>query len=148
MIKIILLWLLITFSFTPVFSQTQAELNKTACDNYKRADADLNRVYQQIFREYKADTLFLEKLKVAQRAWLSYRDAQIEALYPAPDPQLAYGSVHPMCRCEALKELTLRRRGELARWVKGVQEGEVCAGSIRMRETTGRFRRRVNPNKR
>ncbi|HEV7238285.1 MAG TPA: lysozyme inhibitor LprI family protein [Thermoanaerobaculia bacterium] len=125
--------LLLAFTSLSTLAQTQAEMDREACNEYKHADAELNRVYQQVIHEYKADGLFIEKLRGAQRAWLAYRDAQIEALYPARDPLHAYGSVHRMCHCQAMTELTLERTEVLRRWVMGVEEGDVCSGSIRIR---------------
>ncbi len=120
---------------TPGWAQTQAASDQDACGEYQRADKELNRVYRQVLVDYQADGRFIEKLKVAQRAWLPYRDAQLQALYPAREPQKAYGSVHKQCRCQAATELTLQRTEELRRWVMGVEEGDVCAGSIRVRGT-------------
>lgn len=132
---------------TSILAQTQAEIDRKACDEYRRADAELNRVYQQVLTEYKTDSLFVDKLRGAQRAWLRYRDAQLEALYPARDPQRAYGSVYPMCRCQALTALTLERTEVLRRWIMGVEEGDVCSGSIRISGYTGTLKRRSKPNK-
>lgn len=114
-------------------AQTQAELNREACAQYKVADDELNKTYAQILNEYKADAAFVASLRAAQRAWVAYRDAQLEALYPGPNKSLTYGSAHPMCRCYALAEMTRERTAGLRRWVEGVEEGDVCAGSIKMR---------------
>ncbi len=35
------------------------------------------------------------KIKTAQNAWLSWRDAYMDAMYPAKDKQFEYGSVYP-----------------------------------------------------
>jgi uncharacterized protein YecT (DUF1311 family) len=138
--------LIIDFIPLPAFAQTQAEMDRQACGEYEKTDADLNRVYRQVLGEYKADAVFVERFRGAQRAWLAYRDAQLGALYPARDPQRAYGSVHRMCRCQALTELTLERTEVLRRWIKGVEEGDVCSGSIRIRGYTGELQRRAKPN--
>ena len=138
--------LLIAITSLTTHAQTQAEIDREACRVYQKNDAELNRVYQQVLSEYKADGLFVGKLRGAQRAWLTYRAAQLEALYPARDPQRAYGSVNRMCRCQALTELTLQRTEELRRWVMGVEAGDVCAGSIRIRGYTGGLQRRAKPN--
>ena len=135
----------VAFASASALAQTQAEMDREACDEYKRADAELNRVYQQVVSEYRAEGLFVEKLRGAQRAWLVYRDAQLEVLYPARDPQRAYGDVHRMCRCQALTELTLERTEALRRWVAGVEAGDVCAGSVRIRDYTGASRRGGEP---
>jgi uncharacterized protein YecT (DUF1311 family) len=132
--RIILLVLTLASAFTVTMAQTQTELNKRACDNYKAVDAEMNKVYQQILKEYRADNLFIQKLKAAQRAWLTYRDAQLEALYPAADTQVEYGSIYPACRCNALQEITSERTKVLRRWTEGVKEGDTCSGSIKVKE--------------
>ncbi len=124
--------LLLLFSMT-VFAQTQAEMNQQACDAYKRADVELNTVYQRVLTEYKGDALFVRKMKAAQHAWIAYRDAHLESVYPADDPRFAYGSVYPMCRCVELTEMTKKRTELLRRWLTGEKDGEVCAGSIKRR---------------
>ena len=125
--------LLLPLLLTVAVAQTQAEMNDQACNAYKNADAEMNSAYQRILREYKNDTLFVRKMRAAQRAWVLYRDADLESVYPAADPRFEYGSVYPMCRCTVLTEITKRRTNELRRWVKGEPEGEVCAGSVKMR---------------
>ena len=123
--------LLILLASANSFAQTQAELNRDACATYKNADAEMNRTYKQVLDKYQRDTVFIEKLKAAQRAWIKFRDADLESLYPERGTHSAYGSVNPMCLCVALSELTKERTKSLKRWVDGVEEGDVCAGSIR-----------------
>ena len=122
-----------------VAAQSQVELDRQACDEHKKADAELNRVYQQVLAEYKTDAIFIAKLRGAQRAWITYRDAQLAALYPAPVPQRAYGSVFRMCYCQAKTELTLERTEVLRRWIMGLEAGDVCSGSIKIRDYTGKL---------
>jgi len=50
--------------------QTQREMNRQACDEYKKADAELNRVYRQTLSQYGGDVLFIRKARAAQRAWM------------------------------------------------------------------------------
>ncbi|HZS08268.1 MAG TPA: lysozyme inhibitor LprI family protein [Blastocatellia bacterium] len=112
--------------------QTQGEMNDEACGKYKKADAELNRIYNRILREYANDRIFLRKLKAAQRAWVIFRDAHLESIYPDPDPH-TYGSVNPMCRCTVLSELTNERVKTLKAWLDGIEEGDVCAGNVRIK---------------
>ena len=115
-----------------VSGQTQGEMEQEACDGSKRADADLNREYQQLLHQYRDDVRFIRNARRAQRAWIAYRDAQLALLYPYAERRGFYGSVYPMCRCMAVLELTKKRVEELRRWVDGVEEGDVCSGSIRI----------------
>jgi uncharacterized protein YecT (DUF1311 family) len=112
-------------------AQTQTQMNQDACAVFERADTELNAVYRHILAAYEQAPQFTEKLTKAQRAWVAFRDAHLEAVYPDPDKQAAYGSAYAMCRCFVLAELTKRRVDELKQWLNGVPEGEVCGGSIR-----------------
>ena len=97
------------------------------------SESRLNQVYNEVLHLYRDNPVFTEKLKAAQRQWHAYRDAHIEALYPAPDKMSAYGSVYPSCLGNEKERLALRRIEELMRWVEGHPEGDVCGGSIRAR---------------
>lgn len=126
-------WFLLAafISASDIRAQTQAEMNKDACGKFAQADAELNSVYQRVLTEYAAETRFTDKLEAAQRAWITFRDAHLEALYPQADKQQEYGSVYPMCRCFALTEITKRRVDELKPWLNGLLEGESCRGSVK-----------------
>lgn len=107
-------------------AQTQLDLNQCYCDEYQRADADLNKVYQKLLSVNAREQEFTEKLKTAQRAWIVFRDAQLESLYPATtDPRAQYGSVYPMCYCLAQKEMTVQRADQLKRMLNS-KEGDAC----------------------
>ena len=122
-------------SATGSHAETQVQMNQDACAVFAQADGELNAVYRRILAEYPTAPQFTDKLKNAQRAWVAFRDAHLEAVYPAPDKQAEYGSAYPLCRCVALAELTRVRVEELKGWLNGVPEGEVCRGSIRPRAT-------------
>ena len=139
-LKIVSVTLILFFSFPLVLPQqrktskgdpcskamTQASLNSCFCERAQKADAQLNDVYQQLLKKNASDTNFIEKLKISERAWVAFRDAQLEAIYPDPDPRAAYGTVFTMCECMAREELTMDRVKQLRRMLKSV-EGDVCA---------------------
>lgn len=114
-------------------AQTQAEMNDGACAKYKKADAEMNAVYLQVLNKYKSQTAFVSKFKAAQRAWVAFRDAHLESLYPEPNKLQAYGSVNPVCRCGVLTELTAERTKQLKQWLNGAEEGDVCSGSVKIK---------------
>src|ERR1700746_284387 len=89
-----------------LLAQTQSAMNQDACAQYKQADHALNAAYPKILKDYPKDPQFLAKLKQAQRAWITFRDAQLEARFPKADKQSEYGSAYPTCRCSLLTELT------------------------------------------
>ena len=119
------LLLLLLFSALAA-AQTQAEMDKKSCDEYRQSDVEMSRVYQQVINKYKADPLFIQKLRAAQRAWIVFRDAHVASHYPAAEPGKAYGSVYAMCRCEAL----MGPNSSACRPVPGVDQG--CGGRGRV----------------
>ena len=115
-------------------SVTQLETNQCVGDKRRAADAELNVIYQRLQKLYADRPEFLDKLKRAQRAWIAFRDAEMEARFPGPDKRITYGSVYPMCGGLLLTELTRKRVVDLKVWAEGTQEGDVCSGSIRLRD--------------
>ena len=126
----LLAFLVMTMLFTaPNFAQSQTAMNKAYSD-FKRADAELNVVYQKILKSYSRETTFIKKFRNAQRLWIQLRDAELAAKYPDSG---TYGSVAPMCESIYLETLTRDRIKFLSVWVTGIEEGEVCLGSVRMK---------------
>lgn len=130
--------LLTTFFFIIAlasFSQTQLNMNQTAGEKYSMADKEMNRVFNQILIDYKNDSNFIEKLKVSQRLWIKFRDAELEMKFPESDKRY-YGSMYPMCASGYLEQLTKERTKKLMEWLNPIPEGECCGGSIKYRDIT------------
>ena len=122
---------MIIFSFN-VISQTQGEMNAEKEKSYKSSDKKLNAVYQAILEEYKNDTIFIEALRLSQRNWIKFRDSELKMKYPERETDGYYGSVYPMCEAIYLNELTKSRIKTLKTWLEGIEEGDVCSGSVKM----------------
>ena len=114
------------------FGQSQAQMNQQADAAYRKADLELNRTYQQIFKEYRTKTVFLQSLKAAQQRWIQFRDAEMKARYPAANAQVEYGSFFPVCYSNGLEELTKARTKQLRLWLTGILEGDMCNGSVKV----------------
>ena len=110
-------------------AKTQAELTECGSADYKRADNELTRTYQQLLKKAAGDKVAVQKIRAAQRAWIAFRDAQIAALYPAEDKQKEYGTVFPMCANLALADLT-RQRTKMLKQMLNPVEGDVCDGGL------------------
>lgn len=113
---------------------TQAELNACSAGDFVKADQELNKVWKTIQAKYKDQPVFLEKLKVSQKLWLQFRDAEVDANYPVgknENPSTQYGSVYPMCVGTVKARLTQQRTEQLKAWLDGAQEGDACSGSIK-----------------
>lgn len=76
-------------------AQTQAAMNACADQEFKRVDTDLNRTYRALLAKTAQQPEATAKIKSAQKAWLVFRDAYLEATYPATD-KAEYGSMYPL----------------------------------------------------
>jgi len=97
-----------------------------------KADAELNRVYKKVRAMYKNDPTFLSQLKTAQRAWIKFRDAHLDARYPLEEGMNNHSSAVRDCICYELATVTRARTKQLKEWVTGMEEGDVCSGSLRL----------------
>lgn len=111
-------------------AQSQAGMNESAKKDYENADAELNNVYTKIMSGYKEDTAFMKNLKTAQKLWIKLRDADMKAKYPDRGEGY-YGSAQLLCWYSYLTQLTKERTDKLKIWLTGIEEGDVCAGSVK-----------------
>ena len=112
-------------------ARTQSDLNVCADAELKRAERELALTYRKVLKTYADDKVFIARLKKAQHAWLKFRDAELDAVFPHKGKTTYYGSVFPMCFDNWTVKLTRMRIDELKQWLNGVKEGDVCPGSIR-----------------
>jgi uncharacterized protein YecT (DUF1311 family) len=106
-------------------AKTQKELNDCAGAEFKKADARLNEVYQQLLKRFDTDPPAAQKIRAAQRAWIAYRDAQLEADFPGANKRSEYGSVYPMC-FDILSANLTRERVKILEGMLEAPEGDVC----------------------
>jgi len=127
-----LLIFFISFISLTGFSQSQADLNLNAHESYKKADKELNEIYKSVLAEYKVDTIFIKNFKASQRIWIMFRDAELRVKYPVTEPGY-YGSANPMCVSIYLERLTRERIATIKEWADGIEEGDVCIGSVKIK---------------
>lgn len=127
-----ILTILICFSCSIGFAQTQLEMNQQANDSYRKVNKELNEIYKQILTEYKTDTVFIKNLKSSQRIWITFRDAELKVKYPERETEY-YGSIHPVCVANYLEKLTRERINTLKVWITGIEEGDCCSGSVKIK---------------
>jgi uncharacterized protein YecT (DUF1311 family) len=122
--------LFMIFAGSEVFCQTQTKMNLDAKSKFDLADKQLNDIYKRILNDYKEDIKFTEQLRVSQRIWIQFRDAEMLVKFPEKDASY-YGSVFSMCWYSYKEELTSERIKRLRLWLIGTDEGDVCSGSIK-----------------
>jgi len=101
---------------------SQSEIESCAAKDYKTSDSELNNVYQSVVKKYENHPAVIKRLREAQRAWLSYRDAQIAFLYGTGT---GGGSDIEMCRYMRLTRLTEDRIKALKELLHP-ERGDVC----------------------
>ena len=129
MIKYIIPAFIFVLTLNTSFGQNQKDTNLT---DYKKAEIEINSVYQKILKEYSSDKEFVKNLKTTQRLWIQFRDAEVKAKYPNRT-QGYYGSVYAMCVSSYMTQLTNERIKTLRVWLTGIEEGDVCAGSVKIK---------------
>lgn len=99
---------------------TQLEMNACARDVYKKADKELNQTYHALIKKDENDSFFIEKLRLSQKAWLVFQDAELEAYFACPEERGAHcwGSMYPMSFLHHKAELTRDRTKQLQRILK------------------------------
>jgi uncharacterized protein YecT (DUF1311 family) len=74
----------------------QTEMTACASEEAARIDAKLNTTYRALLAKVASQPEAAVKIKAAENAWIAYRDAYIEATYPAKDKATEYGSMYPL----------------------------------------------------
>lgn len=111
---------------TPADTQSQAmqdcdknqqTMNLCAQQRYDKADAALNRTYNRNLKA-QPDEAAQQRLREAQRAWISYRDKDcaVEA-----GPRETSGSIWPLQYYGCLERHTMRRTMELQQQACGIE---------------------------
>ena len=128
--RFLILFIGLCFQSLASSGQNQLEMNAEAAKNFKKADRKLNDIYQEILKEYKSDTVFIKYFKKSQRIWIQLRDAEMDAKFPHSEE---YGSVFPLCWSMHKQFLTEERTKAIKVWLDGIEEGDVCSGSIKIK---------------
>ena len=107
---------------------TYSDPTLCALNDLKKTDDELNALYKKILSEHAEDSQFVEKFKNAQRAWLKFRDAEIEAHFPhGTEDEFYYGHTFLfICNKTWLTVLTQERIVQLKKWSKKTEDDEIC----------------------
>lgn len=97
----------------------QMELNQCAADDYAAADKKLNDTWKALMKKLTDDKPAADKLRVAQRAWIAFRDAEVAARFACAeeDMRVCWGSMYPMLYNAALQELAEERTQRLQQYL-------------------------------
>ena len=102
---------------------------RNSCNDYLKLKKEIDDVTKKITDEHARDNAFISKFRKAQFAWEASRDAQLDMLFSSENKG-GYGASYPICRCNALIELTNERLDYLIRWVSNVSLSPTYDGSV------------------
>jgi uncharacterized protein YecT (DUF1311 family) len=108
-------------------ADTQSEMDVCARSALADADRQLNATYQAVIKKWAAFPDMISKLRVAQRQWLAYRDADIAARFANADRELATGtagSAYPAAHSLYEAGLEFERTARLCEFLRGDAYGE------------------------
>ena len=94
-------------------------MNICAYQSYKKADDQLNRLYQTKMAALHENSS-KQRLKDAQKAWIAFRDAS--CVYEI-GPREESGSIWPLLQNGCLEAFTTRRVSELKTYVACTEDG-------------------------
>jgi uncharacterized protein YecT (DUF1311 family) len=92
---------------------TTVEIDECVGKEYKKVDAELNRVYKQLMAKLE-DEGAKTALKTAQQAWLKYRDLNCEF----ESYENKGGTIYPIVYTGCLSAMTTTRTKELREMLK------------------------------
>lgn len=127
----------------PQSTHQAAELNASASEtptmaakpgNLQQAESTLDRLYNQLLQEYEDDAEFIRWLTASQELWRELRDANMYMRFPHKDDEgMPYGTAFSDCYNSIMTDLTNERISFLNQWAEGIEEGDVCTGSIKFK---------------
>ena len=109
---------------SPCWDKAKGQLDMDRCAGQDRtaAEQQMDDAYQKLLQKFAAEPARLRAIRRSQQAWLRFRDAQLQALYPQPRIN---GSSTPMCMGIKLAELAQQRTKQLEDMLNPI-EGDVC----------------------
>jgi uncharacterized protein YecT (DUF1311 family) len=117
----------------PIFAQAPEKMDTVqtpnSCSDYLKLKKEMDDLVKKINTEYTKDRAFIPKFKKAQVAWETYRETQMDMIFPEAS-KVEYGSLYPTCRCNWLIDMTTQRYDFLLKWISNFDSGEACAGSV------------------
>lgn len=109
----LILCVVLAFGLTlPMAAQSQSEMNRQAEQDFKAADAELNRVWAEL--KPRLPVHLRDKLVDSQLKWIQFRDAEAEARAA----EVEGGSLRPLVYFGSLTETTRLRTQQLRSWLE------------------------------
>jgi len=100
-------------------AETQAAMNDCSGQTFEEADQALNSIYREIMQRLAGEPETIDRLKQAQRAWISFRDAECSFVLSN-----AQGTISSALNSPCMADLT-QQRAETLRGFLQCEEGDL-----------------------
>jgi uncharacterized protein YecT (DUF1311 family) len=134
--------------FRDVRFPSQREMRLEAMADYKEVEKLHQQVYDEIIAIYGDDSQSADFIRRSQRAWISFREAHIRAIWPQIETGEVMGTAERICIPSELEKLTRQRIIQLLTWRNGIEEGDVEAGTRMTPERVQERERQLKMKKR
>lgn len=96
------------------------QMNQCAYEEFQKEDRALNKVYNELKAKKKDDKTYLDHLKISQRLWLKFRDAELDLIFTCKDEnkRLCFGSMYPLLFNTEKANITKQRTERLKSYVE------------------------------
>jgi uncharacterized protein YecT (DUF1311 family) len=96
---------------------TMLEMAACARDDFDAADRELNQVYRKLMSAGAKEPVFIASLRGAQKAWLAFRDAELESRFACEnqDHRTCWGSMITLDWPAYKTQLTRERTRQLGK---------------------------------
>jgi uncharacterized protein YecT (DUF1311 family) len=94
-------------------AKTQLAMDNCAGGELALRNKQMQSAYSAVLSRVAGQPKTIAKIKAMQQAWLAYVSSYLEALYPAPNKQVEYGSIYPMEFALARSVLVQRHTADL-----------------------------------
>jgi uncharacterized protein YecT (DUF1311 family) len=105
-------------------AQTTVDMNECTGKMLEAADKDLNATYQAVLKKWADVPAVVSSVRSAQRAWITYRDADLSARFADAGDAATRGTAYPAARAMYQASLERERSARLCEYLRGASYGE------------------------
>ena len=104
------------------------EMSVCAEEDFKKADAALNKVYNTLLQNEKSDAIFIKNLRESQKAWIKFRDAELAATFACKESAMVcWGSMYLICHNVYKAKITKDRTERLKKYLTEGRPADDCS---------------------
>ena len=113
--------------------KSQTDINLDEANSLTLLTCKLDSMYRAVIVEYQVQEIFIKNFKKSQVVWKQYMESQLLARFPEDD-EYRGGSSFGMCYALYKKQLIKERMSSVNDWLIGFTEGEICGGSVKIKD--------------